>query len=62
MSAVTILSHLIPENFPDLEGKTMIKCEYLSNRIYATLMSIGFVLTLLIGVRAARVHFTRLAK
>ena len=48
MSVVTILSHLTPEKFRDLEGKTMVKCEYLSNRIYAALMSIGLVLTLLI--------------
>lgn len=48
MSAVTILSHLTPEKLPDLGSKTMVKCEYLNNRIYAALMSIGLVLTLLI--------------
>ena len=44
----TILSHLTPEKFPDLGSKTMVKCKYLSNRIYAALMSIGLVFTLLI--------------
>ena len=48
MSVVTILSHLTPEKFPDLGSKTMVKCKYLNNRIYAALMSIGFVITLLI--------------
>ena len=48
MSTVTILFHLTPEKFPDIEGKTMVKCEYLSNRIYAALMSIGLVFTLLV--------------
>ena len=48
MSAATILSHLTPENVPDLGGKTMVKCEYLNNRIYAALMSLGLVCTLFI--------------
>ena len=48
MSVVAILSHLTPEKFCDLGSKTMIKCDYLNNRIYAALMSIGFVLTLFI--------------
>ena len=48
MSAVTILSHLTPERFPDIGSKTMVKCKYLKNRIYAALMSIGLVVTLLI--------------
>ena len=48
MSAVTILFHLTPEKFLDLGSKTMVKCKYLNNRIYAVLISIGLVLTLLI--------------
>ena len=48
MSTVTILSYLTPEKFPDLGCKTVAKCKYLNNRIYAALMSIGLVLTLLI--------------
>ena len=48
MSAVTILSHLTPETSPALGGKAMIRCEYLNNRIYAVLMSIGIVFILLI--------------
>ena len=48
MSAVTIQSHLTPEKFPDLGSKMMVKCEYLNNRIYAALMSIGVVFILLI--------------
>ena len=48
MSAVTILSHLTPEKFPNLGSKTMVKCKYLNNRIYAALTSIGLVFILLI--------------
>ena len=48
MSALNTLSHLTPEKLPALGGKTMVRCEYLNNRIYAALISIGLVLTLLI--------------
>ena len=48
MSAVTILSYLTPEKFPDIGFKTMVKCKYLNNRIYAALISIGLVFILLI--------------
>ena len=48
MSAVTILSHLTPEKFPDIGFKTMVKCESLNNRIYAILTSVGLIFILLI--------------
>ena len=48
MSVVTILSHLTPEKFPDPGSKTMVKWEYLNNRIYAALISVGLVFILLI--------------
>ena len=48
MSAVTILSHLAPEKFPDIECKMIVKCGYINNRIYAVLIAMGFVCTLLI--------------
>ena len=48
MSVVTILPHLTSKKFPALEGKMMITCEYLSNRIYAGLISVFLVLILLI--------------
>ena len=48
MSAVTILSHLTPEKSRDLGSKTMVKCDYLNNRICAALISMGLVFTLLV--------------
>ena len=48
MSVVTILYHLTPEKFRDLGSKTMVKCDYLTNRICAALISIGLVFTLLV--------------
>ena len=48
MSAVTVPSYLTQEEQRTSERKTMVKCEYLNNRIYAVLMSIGLVFILLI--------------
>ena len=48
MSSVTVPSYLTQEEQRPSERKTMIKCEYLNNRIYAALMSIGLVFILLI--------------
>ena len=43
-----MLSHLTSEKFPDIGFKTMVKWEYLNNRIYAALISVGLVFILLI--------------
>ena len=48
MSSVTGPSYLTQEEQRTSKRKTMVKCEYLNNRIYAALMSIGLVFILLI--------------
>ena len=48
MSSVTVPSYLTQEEQRTSERKTMVKCGYLNNRIYAALMSIGPVFILLI--------------
>ena len=48
MSAVTVSSYLTQEEQRTSERKTMVKCKYLSNRIYAASMSIGLVFALLV--------------
>ena len=48
MSSVTGPSYLTQEEQRTSERKTMVKCEYLNNRIYAALMSVGLVFALLV--------------
>ncbi len=48
MSSITVLSPCTQAEHFTLKDKTMVECKYLNNRIYAALMSIGLVLTLLV--------------
>ena len=48
MLSVTVSSHLMLENYPAVERKTIMKREYLNSQIYAGLTSIVLVFTMLI--------------